>query len=316
MINPYRQAMFFLTYIKGTCVNEWVVAVNQWLTRQLQGGIPNTDERLWMEVAASFSRRFADNLAKENAQSTLREGLKMKGEDIDNYVAEFEELVRMAGYRFDVPQTIETFMEGLPTGLYQKILELNRPHTYEQWKQATIDRQQTYIHMKARLRAHRSQTTPRQSRGSWAPRGQLTDPNTVDTSAGRTHGRIAGSEEVDPCTMQQGGNKPQGQYVPQGGFIQGQGRRRDFSKVECYTCHKKGHLSHNCPQHMWNQRSQGCEAIVDDSSVDENNQVIVARAQMPQQQANTWLRGMASTGEDVQELVMRDLLGREGFQNA
>jgi len=88
------------------------------LTRQLQGGIANTDERLWMEVAASFLRHFADSLAKENAQSALQEGLKMKGEDIDNYMAEFEELVRMAGYRFDMPQTIETFTEGLPTGLY------------------------------------------------------------------------------------------------------------------------------------------------------------------------------------------------------
>ncbi len=49
----------------------------------------------------------------------------MKGEDIDSYIAEFEELVRMAGYRFDIPQTIETFTEGLPMGLYQKILKLN-----------------------------------------------------------------------------------------------------------------------------------------------------------------------------------------------
>src|SRR6266704_1147339 len=49
MVNPYRQAMFFLTYIKGSCVNEWVVAVNRWLTRQLQGGILNTDERLWIK---------------------------------------------------------------------------------------------------------------------------------------------------------------------------------------------------------------------------------------------------------------------------
>ncbi len=32
MVNPYRQAMFFLTYIKGSHVNEWVVAVNRWLT--------------------------------------------------------------------------------------------------------------------------------------------------------------------------------------------------------------------------------------------------------------------------------------------
>ena len=63
----------------------------------------------------------------------------MKGEDIDSYIAEFEELVRMAGYRFDIPQTIKTFTEGLPMGLYQKILKLNRPNTYEQWKQAAID---------------------------------------------------------------------------------------------------------------------------------------------------------------------------------
>ncbi len=56
MVNPYRRAMFFLTYIKGSHINEWVVAVNRWLTWQLQGGIANTDKRLWNEVAASFHR--------------------------------------------------------------------------------------------------------------------------------------------------------------------------------------------------------------------------------------------------------------------
>src|SRR6266702_2662867 len=146
--------MFFLTYIKGTHVNEWVVAVNRWLTRQLQGGIANTDERLWNEVAASFHRWFVDNLAKEKAQSILQEGIKMKGEDIDSYIAKFEEAVRMAEYRFDVPQTIETFTEGLPVGLYQKVLKFDQPHSYEQWKQAAIDQQQTYMHMKARLQTH------------------------------------------------------------------------------------------------------------------------------------------------------------------
>ncbi len=38
--------------------------------------------------------------------------------------------------------------------------------------------------------------------------------------------------------------------------------------------------------------------------------------QTPQQQADSWLRGVATAGEDVQELVMRDLIGREGFQSA
>ncbi len=121
-------------------------------------------------------------------------------------------------------------------------------------------------------------------------------------------------------------------YPPHGGFLQrGRGGRgqRDLREVECYTCHKKGHLSCNCPQHTWNRSnnnqrnwtphpSQGREAVVDDRSVCDDEQMIEVQSanQTPQQQANTWLRGMATAGEDVQELVMRDLVGREGFQNA
>jgi len=35
-----------------------------------------------------------------------------------------------------------------------------------------------------------------------------------------------------------------------------------------------------------------------------------------QQQADAWLRSMANEGEDMQELVMRDLVGKEDFQGA
>src|SRR6266702_2159934 len=101
--------------------------------------------------------------------------------------------------------------------------------------------------MKARLQAHQGNAAPRQTRGGWAPRGQLSDPNAMDTSAGRTRGRIVGSEDMNPSTMPCGGYVPRGRYAPREGFIQGQGRGRNLSKVECYTCHKKGHLSHNCP---------------------------------------------------------------------
>ncbi len=173
----------------------------------------------------------------------------MKGEDIDAYIVEIEELIRLAEYRFDVPQIIETFTDGLPTGLYQKVLELNRPTTYDQWKQAAINRQQDYIHMKARLKVHRGGAITSRPRG-WMPQRMLTDPNPMDTSARRTRGHITGSEEMNPSTM------PRGGYVPRGGYMQRGckgGRMKDLCEVECYTCCKKGHLSCNCPQHTWNR---------------------------------------------------------------
>ncbi len=309
-MNPYQQAMFFLTYVKGTNVNEWVMAVNQWLNRQLQGGIPTTDEWLWNEVTALFSWWFTNNLKKENTQSILRGGLKMKGEDIDAYIAEFEELVQMAGYQFDVPQMIETFTEGLPMGLYQKTLEMDWPGTYEQWKDAAIQRQQLYIHLKVWLNMHKNCNTPQTCRGGWMPRGQLTNPNAMDTSVGRTRGRIMGSEEINF-------NAPPNS--PRGGRGGGQGHpRRDLSEVECYMCHQKGHLSHNCLQHIWNKgKSWGREAIINDQSV-INEEVMIAQGSTHtlQQQADAWLRSMANEGEDMQELVMRDLVGKEDFQGA
>ncbi len=70
---------------------------------------------------------------------------------------------------------------------------------------------------------------------------------------------------------------------------------------------------------MWNKpQSQGREAIVDDRSVVNNEQTLVAWSSMqtPQQTANAWLQGVANKWEEVQDLVMRDLLGQEDFQSA
>jgi len=178
--------------------------------------------------------------------------------------------------------------------------------------------------MKARLCMHWGGNTPSQpNQGGWMPRGQLTNPNAMDTSARRTRGRIAGSEEMDPHTMPQGGYVPRGGYMPQGGFLQGRGQglgcpRRNLNEVECYTCHQKGHFSCNCLQHTWNKnQSQGRDAVVDDHSIDEEQIIMVQSSmQTPQQSANAWLHGVANKHEEVRDLVMRDLLRQEDFQGA
>jgi len=233
LANPYRRAMFFLTYIKGSLVNEFVVTVSRWLNRQIQGGIPTTDERLWGEVARSFTQRFANNMEKEEAQAQLRRGIKMKEGDIDAYVAQFEELAQMAGYRLDEPQTIDTFTAGLPLNLYLKTFELDQPRTYQQWREAVVKRQQQYIHARARMEAHKN-SNPKPRIGGWAPRGQLPHPDAMDTSAGRTRGRLAGSEDV---------NYHAPPYTPRGGFMQrgrGRGRpHRDIRERMLYMSQKR-----------------------------------------------------------------------------
>ncbi len=186
-------------------------------------------------------------------------------------------------------------------GLYQKVLEFDRPQSYEQWKQAAINRQQVYMHMKARLQAHRGTLRPQIQPSGWILTHQLSNPNAMDMSAGRTRGRITRSEEINPSTMRS--NAYKGQYTPRGGFMQqgrGGGRSRDIREVECYTCHQKGHFSCNCPQHSWN-KSRGREAIVDDQSMIDEEPAITNRSstQTPQQSADTWLRGVANEQEEV-----------------
>ena len=42
-------------------------------------------------------------MERERAEDTLQRGIKMKGEDLDGYVARYEALTLEAGYRRDDP---------------------------------------------------------------------------------------------------------------------------------------------------------------------------------------------------------------------
>ncbi|KAH9040495.1 hypothetical protein EDB85DRAFT_2173781 [Lactarius pseudohatsudake] len=185
MSNPYQRAMIFLTYIQGSGVNEWLVAISQWLNRQVsQEGVLDTNPWLWTQVLITFNRRFADTLEKECAQATLKKGIKMRDGDID----------------------------ALPKELFEKCYQWDSPRTYEDWKRSVLHQQEQWIHMKARQQAFSSSpTTPSQrnsgpppppyqgrSRGWMPPRGPPPDPNAMDTLAGCTRGRLAGSEDVNP----------------------------------------------------------------------------------------------------------------------
>ena len=56
----------------------------------------------------------------------------MQGQDLDEYIAKFEELLQHAQYDINGPQTIDMFTRGLPITLYETIFQHDNLRTFEQ----------------------------------------------------------------------------------------------------------------------------------------------------------------------------------------
>ena len=132
--------MLFLTYLQGPHVNKWVLSQHRWLVNEVtNNGVHPANQNLWNTIERAFRRNFADMLEQEHAQAILKRGIKMQGENMDNYIAQFEHLAQQARYHLDNPQTLDLFTQGLLDALYTKIYKLDDPQDYEQWKQCALD---------------------------------------------------------------------------------------------------------------------------------------------------------------------------------
>jgi hypothetical protein len=190
MRNAYQRAMLFLTYIQGPVVNEWVKGVNAWLRGQIiHQRWASTDERLWNEVVDSFNRQFANVMEQEDAQAALAKGLQLEKGDLDKLITEFEQLVRHAGYDVNQDLVLRIFTSALPNAMYEHILcTLPQPAMYEQWRNAAIEQQKVFVHMRNRADRYKIKAKPPPT-NTWKPfnsqwRNPQRDPNAMDTSPG------------------------------------------------------------------------------------------------------------------------------------
>jgi hypothetical protein len=252
MRNPYQRAMFFLTYIQGALVNEWVKGVNAWLrTQVVTQGWATTDERLWNGVIGAFNRQYADVLEQEKAQAELGRGLRMQSGDLDGLITRFETLVRHANYDVNQPLVLRIFTDALPHAMYQFIFQNIQPRNYEGWREAAIQQQKMFVHMKSRLEGFRSKpaatptfnnwkgTTNNNANRRWGgpnfPR--MPDPNAMDTTPDRIRGRVAQNEDFLP-----GGNRyhQRAGGSQEGGIPRGPVQQDGTRKVlTCFNCGKR-----------------------------------------------------------------------------
>ena len=157
---PYSRAMMFLTYIKGPRTVDWTDMMTRQLNARVQAGANPNAEDLWVQVYKSFRRQYVDTQERERAEHTLQRGIKMQGRELDNYIAYFKGLVHLAGYDPNDHLCLKYFTDGLPTGLYQDVLKLDRPCNYREWKEAAIERQAMWEHINHRQERQRNPGRP------------------------------------------------------------------------------------------------------------------------------------------------------------
>jgi hypothetical protein len=96
-------------------------------------------------------------MEQENAQAKLAAGLKLEQADLDVLITEFEQLVCHTGYDINQELVLCVFTSALPNAMYAHIMRGPKPRNYEDWRQAAIEQQKLYTHMKNQVDRFKTQ---------------------------------------------------------------------------------------------------------------------------------------------------------------
>jgi len=94
------------------------------------------NERLWDNFKKSFINSYVDTAVKEYAICEFNK-LKQKGNEIDNYIVQFNNLSAWLQHDHDSPLLVEQFCEGLNKGTHNDIMNLDIwPESLDEWQEA------------------------------------------------------------------------------------------------------------------------------------------------------------------------------------
>ncbi len=127
--SPMKKIAFVLTLIKGPDVAGWCHDMGVFY----DGLDPLVDNipALWQQFLNEFENQFQDTQKADRARAKL-EGLRMRFPNIDQYISEFEDLARLAGYTAGNVETIHAFTRGLTQSIMEDVLKPPHTHTYQE----------------------------------------------------------------------------------------------------------------------------------------------------------------------------------------
>jgi Retrotransposon gag protein len=120
--------------MKGSEVSGWTKSIGQMLDRL------NPDQNiplLWDHFLQEFDRQYMDSTRENQARNEL-ESLMMKDNNIDAYIAKFEELSRQANYTIGNEQLVQLFEQGLSRPVLADCIRAPPVHGYNAIKEQAI----------------------------------------------------------------------------------------------------------------------------------------------------------------------------------
>ena len=129
--SPYQRVTLALSFIVGPKVDDWNMAqlwaLKDKVTRAHQP-LQRTNEALWTEFEVDFQSAFTDTTKEQDAYNKLM-ALRMQGNDVDSYIASFNNLVKHSGWSLTDRGALEKFKHGLPQRIALCIMYRDMPPT-------------------------------------------------------------------------------------------------------------------------------------------------------------------------------------------
>ena len=188
----------------------------------------------------------------------------MKGNLIDEYVSDFEELVRMAGYATGSHKTMAMFLDGVDAGILRDIMKPPVPHDYRTLQQKAIEsakarqavddilrnKRQGRINPRPPFRPpQQQQQQPQQGQRQFfegANRGNWCNNQFNSSNAPRSYNNAPIPMDVDRGRMNRGREGPfRGRVV-----TDKQNGNQQRTNLACFNCRRIGHFAHNCPDRV------------------------------------------------------------------
>ena len=133
--SPMRKVSITLTMIKGSEVAGWAHDMGQWVD-SLDPAVDDI-ELIWEQFQTEFTEQFTDSQQQQRACLDL-DNCHMKIPEIDQYIAKFEDLVRLAGYTIGNEETINFFLKGLSQSVLEDVMKPPFVTTYNDIKNHAI----------------------------------------------------------------------------------------------------------------------------------------------------------------------------------